>query len=414
MPENSAVPLGWLSIVDETRRKRKAACTAAFRWHWLRSICFLVSFCLRIRDDMNWLYWSGLESMSLFPAIPFIPRNPTETPSVMLPLTIRFSDSKLWRHGMGVMLAVCCLSMLVNAASAQEWRALILDGQNNHEAWPKTTMMVKKYFEDTGRFRVDIARTKTTWQGEKWLEKYPLNDGVVREPLKSAQPDPDYRPDFSKYQVVISNLGFGAAPWPEATKQDFEKYVANGGGFVVLHAADNSFGDWPEFNKMIGLGGWGGRNEKSGPYVYLDADEKLVRDTSPGNGGSHGSQHEFAIVVRQEHPITHGLPRAWLHTQDELYDRLRGPAENMTILATAFASPEKGGTGRHEPMIMTIDYGKGRVFHTPMGHADYSMECVGFITVLIRGTEWAATGKVTLDEVPKDFPTLDASSKRPF
>lgn len=313
----------------------------------------------------------------------------------------------------GWMLLLACL--FASQAYGQKIAALILDGQNNHGAWPKTTMMIKKYLEDTGRYSVDIARTKTTWQGEEWLAKYPLNDGVERIATKEPKPDPDYHPPFAKYQVVISNLGFGASAWPEATQKDFEKYVAGGGGFVVLHAADNSFGDWTEFNKMIGLGGWGGRTEKSGPYVYLDKEEKLVRDESPGNGGSHGSQHEFAVVVRDpEHPITKGLPRTWMHTKDELYDRLRGPAANMQILATAYASTEQGGTGRHEPMIMTIEYGKGRTFHTPMGHADYSMECVGFITVLLRGVEWAATGTVSSAELPKDFPQPDTASRRPF
>ncbi len=180
---------------------------------------------------------------------------------------------------------------------------------------------------------------------------------------------------------------------------------------MIVHAADNSFGDWQQYNEMIGLGGWGNRNEKSGPYIYLDDSGKKVVDNSPGNGGSHGSQHEFAIVIRdEEHPITKGLPLHWLHAKDELYDRLRGPGANMKILATAYADKKQGGTGRHEPMVMTIDYGKGRVFHTPMGHADYSMECVGFITLLIRGTDWAATGKVIDTAVPADFPTAEKSS----
>ena len=107
------------------------------------------------------------------------------------------------------------------------------------------------------------------------------------------------------------------------------------------------------------------------------------------------------------------MPLQWLHTQDELYDRLRGPAENMEVLATAFSSTDQKGTDRHEPMLMTIAYDEGRIFHTPMGHADYSMECVGFITCLQRGAEWAATGKVT-QKLPADFPELNVTSSRRF
>ncbi|MEQ1826337.1 MAG: ThuA domain-containing protein [Pirellula sp.] len=301
------------------------------------------------------------------------------------------------------------------AKSSKPIRALIIDGQNNHDAWPKTTIMMKKYLEDTKRYTVDVARTQTTWKGESLLSKYPLGDGVVREATKAAVPDPDFKPNFAKYDVVISNFGFGAAAWPDITNKNLEAFVSGGGGLVIIHAADNSFGEWDEYNKMIGLGGWGNRTEKNGPYVYLDANEKMVTDTSPGKGGSHGQQHEFSIVIRDaEHPITNGLPKTWLHTKDELYDRLRGPAQNMKILATAFSSKSQGGTDRHEPMIMTIDYGKGRVFHTPMGHADYSMECVGYITVLLRGTDWAATGSVVDSAIPSDFPTADKSSQRKF
>lgn len=293
-------------------------------------------------------------------------------------------------------------------------KVLIVDGQNNHGAWPKTTVMMKTYLEDTGKFSVDVSRTATTWKG-KLAKKFPLNDGKDYKDVAKPTADPDFSPDFAAYDVVLSNFGYNAAPWPDETRANFEKYMAEGGGLVVVHAADNSWGDWDEFNKMIGLGGWGGRNESSGPYVYLDDDLKEVRDDSKGGGGSHGPQHEFQIVARNtEHPIMKGLPKAWLHAQDELYQKLRGPAENMTILATAWSDAKYRGTARHEPMIMVLDYKKGRVFHTPMGHADYSMECVGYRTVLIRGTEWAATGEVTITEVPDDFPTDKASSKNKF
>jgi type 1 glutamine amidotransferase len=280
------------------------------------------------------------------------------------------------------------LPALASAQTDQKLKALIVDGQNNHKNWPDTTKMMKKYLEDTKRFTVDVATTA---------------------PKDS---DPNYKPEFKKYDLVVSN--YNGAAWPAETQAAFTAFVKNGGGFACIHAADNSFPEWPEYNDMIGLGGWGGRTEKSGPYIYLDNAGKLVRDDSKGSGGHHGPQHAFQIVVRDaDHPITKGMPREWLHVNDELYDKLRGPGQNMHILATTFSDLAKGGTGRHEPMILTIDYGKGRVFHTPMGHGNDSQECVGFITTFVRGCEWAATGKVT-DPIPSDFPVPDKTSQRKF
>lgn len=288
-------------------------------------------------------------------------------------------------YGFALCLLLACASSLT---AAERMKALIIEGQNNHGNWPQTSQMMKKYLEQTDLFAVDIVRTKPN--GE----------------------DPDFKPDFSKYQLVVSN--YNGATWPKETREAFVEFVKNGGGFVVVHAADNSFGDWKEYNELIGLGGWGGRNEKSGPYVYFNDKGEPVRDEQAGGGGSHGSQHPFQVVVRDAtHPITDGMPKAWMHANDELYDRLRGPASNMKVLATAFADPSKGGTGRHEPMLMVIDYGKGRVFHTPMGHGNDSQECVGFITSLQRGAEWAATGKVT-QKIPEDFPSDGEVKSRKF
>lgn len=199
--------------------------------------------------------------------------------------------------------------------------------------------------------------------------------------------------------------------WPAETKQALEQYVSGGGGLLIFHAADNAFPQWKEYNEMIAVGGWGGRNEKSGPYLYWE-DGKIVRDTTPGRGGSHGPQHPFQIIVRvPDHPITKGLPEKFTHSADELYSRLRGPAKNVTVLATALAEKAKGGTGRHEPTLMTIDYGKGRVFHTVLGHAGKQCQSVAFIVTYQRGTEWAATGKVT-QKIPADFPGPDQPSER--
>jgi hypothetical protein len=297
-------------------------------------------------------------------------------------------------------------------SSNKKLKALIMDGENNHGIWPKSTMMMKDYLEQTGLFEVEIMRKAYTWKGEEYLEQYPLTTGKKTTVVKEPKMDPDFCPKFKKYDVVISNLGWKASDFPEATKKSFEKYMAKGGGLVVVHAADNSWADWAAFNKMIAVGGWGGRNTQSGPYVYYDNNNTLKYDTSEGRCGGHEPQSEFLIQTREpNHPIMKGLPLSWLHAKDELYEDLRGPAENLTVLATAYAKNEKNPEGKHQPMLMTIDYGKGRVFHTTLGHIDYSMECVGFITTLQRGAEWAATGKVT-QKVPSDFPGTDVVSSR--
>jgi type 1 glutamine amidotransferase len=312
-------------------------------------------------------------------------------------------------------LSLILLSVMSISAATPKLKALIVDGQNNHGMWPKISVMMKEYLEETGLFTVQIARTQFTWQGAQYIAEFPLENGEETSATIQPIPDADFSPNFSNYDVVINNNGWRAQPWPKATREAFEDYIQSGGGMVVVHAADNCWPEWKAYNQMIGLGGWGDRDEKSGPYVYYNNQGELVRDTSPGRGGSHGPQHEFQITIRNaSHPITQGMPKQWLHAKDELYDRLRGPGENMQVLATTFSAEEKKGTGRHEPMMLTLNHGKGRIFHTPMGHADYSAECVGFIITLQRGAEWAATGKVTQTKIPSDFPTANKSSSRKF
>ena len=224
-----------------------------------------------------------------------------------------------------------------------------------------------------------------------------------------------FDPDFSAYRVVI--LDYNGDRWIASTERRFLDYVRDGGGVVLYHAADNAFPDWEEFNRIAALGGWGGRDERSGPYLYWK-DGSLVRDTTKGPGGSHGEQREYSMNGRNaEHPVVRGLPGRWIHATDELYDRMRGPANVAELLYTAYADPGRGGSGREEPLVFTVDYGKARIFHLMIGHAGPSLEdnpamqCTGFQTLLLRGSEWAATGKVR-QRVPDDFPTERKSSLR--
>ena len=270
--------------------------------------------------------------------------------------------------------------MLPSPASAIE-KALIIDGRmNSSHLGAELTPTLKKQLEQTGLFDVDV------------LTAPPKGESLEH-----------FSPRFSDYDLVVLNYE-DPEPWPDKTKKAFEYFVSGGGGLVIYHSADNGFPKWKEFNRMIGLGGWGGRTEKDGPYVYYK-DGKLIRDTSPGRGGSHRKSHPYRIDVQEfDHPVMKGLPKSFMHSSDELYDRLRGPAENMTILATAFSPEDMGGTGHDEPILMAIDYGKGRVFHTVLGHGPDQLRSVAFIVTFQRGAEWAATGSVT-QPVPDDFPT---------
>jgi type 1 glutamine amidotransferase len=275
--------------------------------------------------------------------------------------------------------------MAAVATAAPQYKALIVDGQNGHD-WKSTTPVLKKLLEETGLFTVDVATS----------------------PPKGADMSA-FKPDFAAYDVVVSNYQGDA--WPEATKKALVDYVSGGGGLVIYHFACAAFPDWKEYNEMTGLGGWGGRNEKSGPYVRW-RDGKIVRDETPGKGGGHGPAQEFQLVVRDpNHPITKGLPEKFMQCQDELYGWLRGPAKNLTVLATAFAPKEKGGSGENEPLLFTVGYGKGRVFFNALGHAAEQLKSVAFIVTFQRGAEWAASGKVT-QKVPDDFPGPDKPSMR--
>jgi type 1 glutamine amidotransferase len=224
-----------------------------------------------------------------------------------------------------------------------------------------------------------------------------------------------FAPDFKSYQLVV--LDYNGDSWSEQTNKRFLEYVKNGGGVVIYHAANNAFPKWKEYNEIIALGGWGGRNEASGPYVYWE-NNKLVTNNEPGGGGSHGPAHEFVLTARnKENPVLTGLPDKWKHAKDELYSKLRGPGNIKETLYTAFSDAEKGGSGREEPLIFTVNFGNARIFHTALGHAgsslenNPSMQCAGFQITLLRGSEWAATGKVT-QSVPDDFPNADKISLR--
>lgn len=292
-------------------------------------------------------------------------------------------------------LAVSCLALSIAAQKEgakepfEAIHVLIVDGQNNHD-FVTTTQSLRATLIAARRFRVDVSMSpsrqaaRSTW--DRW------------------------QPNFAAADVIVVN--YNGLLWPEHVRVAFEKYVREGGGVVFVHASNNAFPGWKEYNQMIGLG-W--RNNKFDKRLTIDdaTGEQIITPRGEGPGAGHGPRHAFQIKVRRpEHPIMKGIPAKWMHGQDELYHGQRGTAENMTVLSTAHSTKAKRGTGAHEPITWVIPYGKGRCVTTVLGHQGKgqkprpSLECLGFQIVFARSVEWAATQKVTIP-VPKDFPTAD-------
>jgi len=297
---------------------------------------------------------------------------------------------------------------------------LIVDGLNNHN-WQVTTDALRAILESTERFDITVSTAPELKISsnprdpksddpavQKAFEEYSAAHKVLTQPTKDAfgKKWNTWKPDFAKYDVVV--LNYNGQDWPAETKTAFVDYVKSGGGVFLVHAANNAFRNWNEFNDIIGMG-W--RPHLFGKALKIEPDTGKVFWDKEARSSGHGSKHAFQVAVRQpQHPIMQGLPEVWMHGKDELYHDMRGPAKDITILSSAYSDPKQRGTGKHEPITWEVKYGKGRSITTTMGHfwkgqEDWDgLHCIGFQTIVARSCEYLATGKVTIP-VPDSFPT---------
>jgi len=239
-------------------------------------------------------------------------------------------------------------------------RVLILSGANNHE-WRQSTPVLKRILDESPRFAVAE---------------------VIEDPSKCDAAT------FRRCDVVLSNWSAFPAmtgrQWGKAAEEAFLDFLRGGGGFVVVHAASATCQDWPEFQDLVALT-WG--IDRTG----------------------HGAYHTFPVFVEdREHPITRGLGDFWI--TDELWHNMASfSKEKPRVLCTAFSAAEQGGTGKREPALVATSLGKGRGLNLVLGHDAAAMENVGWQTLLLRGTEWAATGAVTIP-APEVWPATASTA----
>ncbi|MGE3174120.1 MAG: family 16 glycoside hydrolase [Planctomycetota bacterium] len=260
----------------------------------------------------------------------------------------------------GAALLLAAAAPAQQASVAEPVPVLLVTGANNHD-WQWTHGQMREALVESGRFTVAVT----------------------------ADPATDLARDLSGFAAFV--LDYNGPRWGDDAEAAFLAAVRAGAGVVVVHAADNAFPGWREYEELVGL---------------------CWRD-----GTGHGAYHPFDVhVVDPTHPVTVGMQDLRQHP-DELYHRLvHTPGVELRVLLSAFSDPARGGTGRFEPMATAGRFGKGRVFHTPLGHT-WTGHAPTRATwhdpqlrwLLARGTEWAATGHVTLPPLP---PNVLADAER--
>jgi type 1 glutamine amidotransferase len=249
-------------------------------------------------------------------------------------------------------------SVALAQAPMPKLQALIITGQNTagHD-WRGTTPVLRKLLEDSGRFEVRVTE-EFRGAGKETLAPYDL---VI----------------LSYYDLRKPELR-----WGERAETALLNFVRGGKGALVFHFATAAFDGWTEYEKLCG-GNW------------------------RPNNGHHSARHDFTVTIADaRHPVTRGLVPVFPQVNDELYANLKWqPEGSYHVLATAwddhslYKPGEKQpvpGAGLDHPVLWTVNYGDGRVFATALGHDPEAMRMPGFVTTLVRGAEWAATGEVTI------------------
>lgn len=260
-------------------------------------------------------------------------------------------------------------------------RILIVDGFSNHD-WRATTGAIQSMLAKLERVEVEIS--------------------TVPEESEACK---DWLPDFGSYDVVIQNTNDinNGRSWPEPAKSAFEKYMIQGGAMLVFHSANNAFPNWPEYNKMIGLG-W--RKKNFGSAIVIEDGKTVMVPKGEGGNTGHGKRVDARVTRMGEHAIHKGLPKSWLAADMEVYRYARGPAGNLEVLSYAGDAE----TGKNFPVEWVVTYGKGRVYNSTYGHYWHDlnedppgMRCMAFQTLFGRAVMWLAGRKID-PTLPRGFP----------
>jgi uncharacterized protein len=241
-------------------------------------------------------------------------------------------------------------------------KVLILTGESDslYHDWHTSTPFLRQLLERTGRFEVKVEEQVS---------------GITAATLRP-------------FDVLI--LNYNGPRWGAVTEKAVEEFVSNGKGMISFHGVTYGLFYGMVFDRATEKWSYpAGSRDEWAAYTSL-----IGARWDPAKLG-HGARHVFPVKwVDTEHPISKGMPATFL-ANDELYHRLE-LLPDTTVLASAFSDPATGGTGNNEPIVWVTQLGSGRTVHLTLGHDLSAMSQPGFEATFVRGTEWAATGQVTL------------------
>ncbi|MDP6543586.1 MAG: ThuA domain-containing protein [Phycisphaerae bacterium] len=254
----------------------------------------------------------------------------------------------LWEAGAGATIKTPAITKIPTKAPAAAPTKL------------STVMPVPK---DTSKTNVLIV-TGVDYPGHKWKQTAPVIAAFLAKDKRMevqivADPHQLSSATLHKYEVIVVHFMNWKVPAPnKAARENFSKFIESGGGMVMVHFACGAWQDWPGFVKIAGR-------------VY-----------NPKFRG-HDRRGPFTVeIVGKDHEITRGMKD--FETYDELYTCLDGKTP-IDILAHSKSKVDK----KYHPMGFVLKFGKGRVFHSPLGHDVRAFEAPGVQELFRRGAAWA-------------------------
>jgi uncharacterized protein len=231
------------------------------------------------------------------------------------------------------LMGAASLATAVSAAAPKRLLVVTVTKGFRHDSIPAAERLVAALGQEDNAWTVDYART---------------DDDLGTKMTPSA---------LASYDGVVFASTTGDLPLPD--RHGFLDWIAAGHAFIGIHAASDTYHDFPPYIEMLG-----------------------------GEFKTHGPQAKVLVLVQDpDHPATKGMPSP-IEVYDEIYQFKSFDRDHVHMLLALDKHPNDGTPGDY-PLAWTRTPGKGRVFYTALGHREDVLESDWYKKHLRGGILWA-------------------------